>query len=108
MRGLGRELGGALGPQGGGENGSVLKLARKERSAVDFREREVEFLRPWTVKTDGVVHVGAQVEGEGKSGASTSPGDPGSKQLRALTHARGAARAAAARDREPVIPIGSL
>jgi hypothetical protein len=64
LRGLGRELGGALGPQGGGENGSVLNLARKERSAVDFREREVEFLRPWTVKTDGVVHVGAQVEGK--------------------------------------------
>ena len=67
---LGRELGGALGPQGGGEYGSVLNLARKERSAVDFREREVEFLRPWTVKTDGVVHVGAQVEGK------ASPGHP--------------------------------
>ena len=64
LRGLGRELGGALGPQGGGENGSVLNLARKERSAVDFREREVEFLRPLTEKTDGVVHVGAQVEGK--------------------------------------------
>jgi len=30
------------------------------------------------------------------------------KQLRALTHARGAARAAAALDRGAMIPIGSL
>ena len=65
---LGRELGGAPGPQGGGEYGSVLNLARKERSAVDFRERDVEFLRPWTARTDGVVHVGAQVEGGASSG----------------------------------------
>jgi hypothetical protein len=64
LRGLGRELGGALGPQGDGEYGSVLNLARGELGTVDFRERDVEFLRPWTANTDGVVHVGAQVEGK--------------------------------------------
>ena len=68
MRGLGSELGGALGPQGGGEYGRVLNLARKELSTVDFREGDVGFLRPWTAKTDGVVHVGAQVEGGASSG----------------------------------------
>ena len=40
--------------------------------------------------------------------ASTSPGTQAGKQLRALTHAHGAARAAAALDRGAVIPIGSL
>ena len=45
---------------------------------------------------------------EGEPAASTSPGDPDSKQLRARTHARGAARTAGALDRAPVIHIGSL
>ena len=40
--------------------------------------------------------------------ASTSPGTQAGKQLRALTHAHGTARAAAALDRGAVIPIGSL
>jgi hypothetical protein len=30
---------------------------------MNFKEKGVGFLRPWTVKTSGVVHVGAQVEG---------------------------------------------
>ena len=36
--------------------------------------------------------------GESKPGASTLPGDPDSKQLRARTHVRGAAHAAVALD----------
>jgi hypothetical protein len=44
----------------------------RERNGVRWiSERgKVELLRPWTVKTDGVVHVGAQVEGK------ASPGHP--------------------------------
>ena len=99
LRGLGSELGGALGLQGGGEYGRVLNLARKELSTVDFREGDVGFLRPWTAKTDGVVHVGAQVEGGASSGR---PGGSGSKQLRACTHARGGCAG-----QGPVILIGS-
>ena len=76
MSGLERELGGALGSQRGGECYRVLNLAREELSTVNFREGDVGFLRPWTAKSSGVVHVGAQVE-EG-----ASPGRP--RRLAAL------------------------
>ena len=41
LRGLGRELGGALIPQGDGEDTGLLNLARGELGTVDFREREM-------------------------------------------------------------------
>jgi len=46
--------------------------------------------------------------GGSELGAATSRSDAAGKQLRACTHARGAACAAAALDRGPVILIGSL
>ena len=99
MGGLGSELGGALGSQGGGECYGMLNLAREGLVAVNLRERAVGVLLSWTEKSGGVVRAGAQRGGGSEPGASTSPGGTGSKQLRACTHARGAARAAAALDR---------
>ena len=66
---------------------------------VNLRERVIGV--PWasTENSGGVVHAGAQRRGGSEPGASTSPGGTGSKQLRACTHARGAARAADALDR---------
>ena len=63
------------------------------------RERAVGVLWSWTEKSGGAVRAGAQRGGGSEPGASTLPGGTGSKQLRACTHARGAARAAAALDR---------
>ena len=68
---------------------------------MNFKEKGVGFLRPWTVKTSGVVHVGAQVEGGASPGRPRRLATLAAKQLRALTHAGGAARAAAAMDRAP-------
>ena len=108
LRGLGSELGGALGSQGGGECSGLLNLARGGPSTVNFREGDVGFLRPWTAKSSGVVHAGAQREEEASPGRPRRLATQASKQLRACTRIRGAARAAAALDRGAVIHIGSL
>jgi hypothetical protein len=99
---------GALGPHEGDEDAGLLNLARGELGTVNFRERDVEF-SPAVDSGNGRRRPRrCSSGGEGEPEASTSPGDPGSKQLRACARARGAARTAAALDREPVIPIGSL
>ena len=77
----------------------MLKLAGEGLGTVNLREKLVGVLWLRTEKSGGVVHAGAQRGGGNEPGASTSPGGSGSKQLRACTHARGAARAAAALDR---------
>ena len=108
LGGLERELGGALGPHEGDEDAGLLNLARGELGTVNFRERDVEF-SPAVDSGNGRRRPRrCSSGGEGEPEASTSPGDPGSKQLRACARARDAARTAAALDREPVIPIGSL
>ena len=72
----------------GVEYGEFQGERRRVPSAVD---REVERRRPrWCSRGE-----------RSEPRASTSPGDSGSKQLRALTHAGGAARAVAALDRAP-------
>jgi len=75
---------------------------------VNLRERAVGVLRFWTGKSRGTVRAGAQGEGEASPGRPRSPVTQAGRQLRACTHARGAARAAAALDRGLVILIGSL
>ena len=69
--------------------------ARRDSSALDG-------------KTRGAVHAGAQGEEEANPGRPRRLAALAGKQLRACTHACGAACAAAALDRGPVILIGSL
>ena len=59
LSGLGRELGGELGSQGGGERSGLLHLARGGPSTVNFGEKHVGILWLWTEKTRGVVRAGA-------------------------------------------------
>ena len=70
LSGLGSELGGALGSQGGGVRGGVLNLAREGLSTVNLKERAVGIPWSWAEKLGGIVHAGAQVEEE------ASPGRP--------------------------------
>jgi len=95
------ELGGALGSQGGGEHRGRLNLMRGGSSTANFKEKGVGLLRPWSMKKTGVVHVGAQVEGRASPERPRRLATLAAKQLRALTLAGGAARAAAAVDRSP-------
>jgi len=62
LRGLGSELGVALGSQEGGEYGKVLNLTREGVVVMNLEERDRRL--PWlrTEGMHGVVHVGAQVE----------------------------------------------
>ena len=99
LSGVGSELGGALGSQGGGECYGWVNLARGGPSTVNFEGEARRDSSAWNGKTRGAAHTGAQRGGGSEPGVSTSPGGTGSKQLRACTHARGAARAAAALDR---------
>ena len=102
------ELGGALGSQECGERCGVLNLNREGSSTGNF-EREA--------RRDSSAQDGENARrcpcwclrgGGSEPGASTSCGDAAGKQLRACTHARGAACATAALDRGSVILIGSL
>jgi hypothetical protein len=70
----------------GTEYGEFQRGRRRVSSAVDS---EIERRRPRWCSSGG----------RSEPRASTSPGGSGSKQLRACTHARGAARAADALDR---------
>jgi hypothetical protein len=108
LGGLEKELGGALSSQECGEHGGVLNLTGEGSSTVNF-EREARRDSPaldgenarrrpcWCLR-----------EGGSEPGRPRRLATQASRQLRARTGARGAARTAAALDREPVIPIGSL
>ena len=87
------ELGGALGPQGGGECSGLLDMAREGLVAVNWREKLVGVLWLRTEETRGVAHSGAQ-RGEGSEpGASTSPGDASRQAGCVLARAHAALRA---------------
>ena len=87
LRGLERELGGALGPHEGDEDAGLLNLAREGVVMANRRGELVGVLWLRMEETRGGVHAGAQ-RGEGNEpGASTSPGDAG-KQAAACPHGR--------------------